>query len=88
MILSPEDRAYTDLANAIVTQAVYDYRRALNGISYNHKPPETIILNLEKFFHSRWYRTLTKVDGDYLISKLKAEHLEKQRRKEQLCESN
>ena len=72
---------YHDLANAIVLQAVEDYRRALDGISYNYKPPEKIIEELEKFFHSEYYQILTTVDGDYLIDQLKKEHQEKERRK-------
>lgn len=86
MILAPIDRAYLDLANAIVTQAANDYRDALNGICYKQKPPETIASEIEKFFRSKWYRILTKVDGEYLIEKLKKEHIEN--RKEELCESN
>lgn len=80
MILAPIDRAYLDLANAIVTQAANDYRDALNR---NH--PRRL-LEIEKFFRSKWYRILTKVDGEYLIEKLKKEHIEN--RKEELCESN
>ena len=86
MILAPVDRAYLDLANAIVTQAATDYRNALNGISYNKKPPERIATELEKFCGSKWYRILTKIDGEYLIEKLKKEHIENE--KERLCESN
>ena len=88
MILSPEDKAYVDLADAIIVRAVNDYRNALRGVSYNHNPPEIIIKKLEKFFHSKWYRTLTKLNADYLICKLKEEYRENERRKEQLCESN
>ena len=82
-------RGYHDLANAVVEQAVWDYRRALDGISYNVKPAEVIVKELEDFFHSKWYRMLTKVDGDFLISALRKEHIEKEKeRKKQLCESN
>lgn len=86
MILNPVDRAYLDLSNAIVALAADDYRNALNGISYSRKKPEKVIEECEKFFGSRWYRTLTKVDGQYLIDRLKQEHIEN--RKEQLCESS
>ena len=80
--------AYRDLANAIVIQAADDYRRALDGKSYYvTKPPEAIIKEVEKFFHSSWYHMLTKVDGDFLIEQLRREHNEKVR-KEKLCESN
>ena len=81
-------KLYQDLTNAIVVQAADDYRKALDGKSYSKlKTPEGVIEELEKFFHSSWYRMLTKVDGDFLIEQLKREHNEKIR-KEQLCESN
>lgn len=77
-------REYQDLANAIVVQAANDYRNALRGVGYYGKPPESIIKACERFFHSAWFRTLTKVDGEYLIEELKQEYKEQQR-KEQLC---
>ena len=77
---SVTDIVYQDLANAIVLLAVDDYRNALKGISYNRYPPERIIKDLEKFFRSDYFRTLTKINGEYLIEKLKAEHLENERR--------
>jgi hypothetical protein len=77
------DDVYQDLANAIVLQAVTDYRNALNGISYNRFPPEKIANDCEKFFKSDYYRMLTKVKGEYLIETLKKEHLENERRKDE-----
>lgn len=79
--------AYHDLANAIVLQAVSDYRDALNGKSYHkHLSPEHIIKDIEKFFRSSYFEVLTKVKGEYLIYKLNQEHLEQERSKS--CESN
>lgn len=77
---------YENLANAIVIQAVNDYRNALNGIGCEYKPPEAVIREVEKFFRSSYYRTLTKVKGEYLIEMLQKEHRDKLR-KEKLCES-
>ena len=77
---------YENLANAIVVQAANDYRAALDGIGYDYKPAEAVLKELEKFFLSSYYRMLTKVKGEYLMERLKQEHLEK-KRKEQLCES-
>lgn len=77
--------AYENLANAIVVQACNDYRNALDGIGCEHKPAEVVIKEIEKFFRSSYYRMLTKVKGEYLLERLKAEHREKLR-KEQLCE--
>ena len=78
---------YQNLANAIVVQACNDYRNALNGIGCEYKSPEVVIREIEKFFHSSYYRMLTKVKGEYLIERLKAEHREKLR-KEKLCKSH
>ena len=74
-----EEMCYRDLANAIVLQAVEDYRNALNGRSYNRYSPDRVIIELENFFHSEYYQTLTKVNGDYLIELLKEEHIENER---------
>ena len=74
------DLAYEDLANAVVLQAVEDYRNALKGKGYDNKSPERIIGELEKFFRSEYYEVLTKVNGEYLIEKLREEHLENERR--------
>jgi hypothetical protein len=81
------NRPYEDIANAVVMQAVTDYRNALNGVGYGSIPADSVIVELEKFFHSTWYQTLTRVKGDYLIERLKKEHQAKQE-KEQLCESH
>lgn len=78
--------AYENLANAIVIQACNDYRAALDGIGYDYKPADAVIKELEKFFRSSYYRMLTKVNGEYLLDRLKQEHLEK-KRKERLCKS-
>ena len=70
--------AYRNLANAIILQAVADYRNALKGISYNNYPPEAIIKEVEIFFRSRWYRELTNIDAEYLIERLQKQHNERQ----------
>ena len=80
---SVTDTVYQDLANAIVLQAVEDYRNALKGISFNSKSPEKIIKEIEKFFRSEYFEILTKVKGEYLIDKLKQEHLENERRNDE-----
>lgn len=30
-------------------------------------------MELERFFHSPWYSTLTSVDGDFIIRKIRTE---------------
>ena len=65
---------YEKLGNAIVLQAVSDYRRALRKVK-KPKNREDIegALRLEKFFRSEWYQVLTSVDGVYLIERLREE---------------
>lgn len=75
--------AYQELANAIVLRAVDDYRNALDGKTYDENPrhtPQWVMKECEKFFRSSWYRSLTKVDGEFLIEQLKREHNEKIRK--------
>ncbi len=60
------DDHYQELANAIVLQAVYDYRKS-NSAREIHE--------IESFFRSNWFRLLTKVNPDLLIAKLREEKL-------------
>ena len=66
---------YERLANAVVLQAVSDYRVALKKIKAHPKNREAIseALEIEKFFRSGWYSQLTDVDGEYLIRRLQDE---------------
>lgn len=67
--------AYENLANAIILMAVKDYRWALNKLKKrpNYEQAKRIIKEVEKFFHSSWYRELTSVDGNFLIEKIRSE---------------
>ena len=69
---------YENLANEIIQLAVYDYRKALRGEGYGSpgcRPqcPREVIRECEKFFRSEWFKDLTKVSGEYLISRLRKE---------------
>ena len=66
---------YERLANAIILQAVTDYRAALKRIKRKPEDWETIdeALRVESFFRSGWYSQLTAVDGEYLIRRLQDE---------------
>lgn len=66
---------YERLANAIILQAVSDYRIALKKIKAHPKNRQAIdeALEIEKFFCSGWYQQLTSVDGEYLIKRLQDE---------------
>jgi hypothetical protein len=55
---------YQELANAIVLQAVKDYRMT---------DDEQELKEIEHFFRSAWFGVLTSVDPDLLISKLRKE---------------
>lgn len=55
---------YQALANAIIEQAVKDYRMT-------DDPDE--LAELERFFRSPWYGVLTSLDPELLISRLRKE---------------
>lgn len=55
---------YENLANAIILQAVKDYRLTDN---------ESELKEIERFFHSDWFSVLTSLDPDLLIQKLRKE---------------
>lgn len=64
---------YEELANAIVLQAFKDYRKALFKIvqepeEWKHRSSKK---KLERFFHSKWYRTLTNLDPAILMQEAK-----------------
>lgn len=68
---------YEELANAIILQAVKDYRQALRLLSKNpqNRSAMVAINEMERFFRSDWYKTLTSVDGEMLIQNLRKEAL-------------
>ncbi len=71
------DDRYEDLANAIVLQAVKDYRDSSKRLKkYPNKDTDLFtIQEVEQFFRSDWYSTLTTIDPEILIRKLKEEVL-------------
>ena len=63
--------AYEDLANAVIIQAVNNYRNLLNG---NIKPKTGLsIPELEKFFKSEWFRVFTNMDGATIMNRVRRE---------------
>ena len=66
---------YERLANAIILQAVTDYKTALKKIRKNPGNRDAIdeALRIERFFRSGWYSQLKSVDGEYLIRRLREE---------------
>ncbi len=55
------------LANAIIIQASKEYRSAMK---MNKKKT---ISEIEEFFHSSWYETLTTIPGDVILDGLRKE---------------
>lgn len=66
---------YNNLANAIILQAVKDYRKALRTLSINpnNRSAQYERRRIEQFFRSGWFGVLTSIDPEMLIAKLKAE---------------
>ena len=67
---------YENLANAIIIQACKDYRKAykryLRRYRSTDKPDEELV-ELENFFRSDWYNTLTSIDGEYIMGRIRKE---------------
>ena len=66
---------YNNLANAIILQAVKDYRKALRTLSINpnNRSAQYERRRIEQVFRSGWFGALTSIDPEMLIAKLKAE---------------
>ena len=70
-----DPNCWQDLANAVILQAIEDYRRICGKLRF--RPGLTGAARakreLEAFFTSRWFRTLTTLDGQELLSSLRRE---------------
>ena len=66
-------RGLEDLSNAIILQAVKDYRSALAGGSVNGRDSKSVIEECERFFRSEWFNSLTKIDCNYLMKNIRKE---------------
>ena len=69
-----DKEGFENLANAIILQAVKDYRRALSEFSLNSTPNTYVIEQCETFFRSEWFQELTDADGEYLIKTIRKEY--------------
>ncbi len=67
--------AYEDLANAIVLQAVKDWRKAVKTLKKRprYEAAKQMRDDCERFFRSDWFEELTSVDGSVILRKLKQE---------------
>ena len=66
---------FENLANAIVKQAITDYKQALK------RKDKFCIVRIEQFFRSNWCFELTGVSGDFIIRKVKDEVERKARKR-------
>ena len=75
MVKEPTPEQWEDLANAIIIRAAFDYREARVKLKENpkSKSAKEELEQIEHFFHSAWYRQLTRVDGAYILRRLKNE---------------
>lgn len=66
---------YEKLANAIILQAVKDYRDARKKLKKRPKNEDAKLMveDCEKFFCSDWFGVLTGIDGKALLRKLQEE---------------
>ena len=67
--------AYEDLANAIVLQAVKDWRKAVKTLKKRprYEAAKQMKEDCERFFRSEWFEELTSVDGNVILRKLEKE---------------
>lgn len=68
-------RAYENLANAVIEQAVKDYRRAKAKLAKEAEDVMALKMRreTEQFFRSAWFGQLTALDGELLLEKLEEE---------------
>ena len=73
---SPTDiDPYKELANAIILQAVEDYRKWTKEYysSHDDRKLRKSLIELKEFFRSEWFAILTDLDGEQLLERLKSE---------------
>lgn len=68
-------RAYENLANAVIEQAVKDYRRVRAKLAKEAEDVMALKMRreTERFFRSAWFGQLTTLDGELLLEKLEEE---------------
>ena len=69
------NRIWEDLANAVVLQAVEDYREARNitRVWPDEREAQKRIREVERFMRFGWFELLTRLDGKALLNFLKNE---------------
>lgn len=69
------DMAYSNLANAIIIQAVKDFRKNAKKYKKDNTNKEALkeMKAIIRFIKSPWYKTLTNVEPSVLLKKLREE---------------
>ena len=69
------ERNYENLAQAIILQAVKDYRKAMKKLKKDkwNKDAKAVKREVENFFHSDAFGIYTDLEPDMLLSRLKME---------------
>lgn len=70
-----EKKAFENLAIAIIWQATEDYKEAEQMSEAGKKRRRA---EIEKFFNSKWGKTLSFNNGDYVLNRVKKELAEKE----------
>ena len=68
------ERGFELLANAVVEQAVHDYKRLLHCVYVKgeHNPKAWYdLMELEQFFYSKLFSQFTSLDGRALIERIR-----------------
>ena len=79
----PDNAGCEELANAIIIQACKDYKSAYMRYLRRYGRTDRTdpqMVELEGFFRSNWYKTLTSVDGELLMKRLQNEVAEELKR--------
>ena len=66
---------YQVLADAIIEQAANDYMATIRILKRcpDRKPAMKVAMECERFFRSKWFSTLTDLDPEWLIEKMRKE---------------
>jgi hypothetical protein len=66
-------KPYEQLANAIILQAVEQYKSCLQALKQdeNNKQLRKFKIKTEQFFFSEYFNNITNLDPHYLIKKIK-----------------
>mgnify|MGYP006907969647 CR=1 FL=1 len=74
--MTESDIPYENLANAIIIQAVKDFRKCIKVVKCNGRNKEQAIKEMREivgFIKSPWFRVLTNLDPQVLLKKLQEE---------------